>query len=179
MLNNPTPVPSPGSAALQEALNLIAGLGSGDKNLKKMLEDMKAVQLNNEKVAEEAVAAIGECNKKSISIKADAERLEHNRQAIEESNKRKSRELEEERLAFEKEKTDFSDRKRTLENSYNERHGLLVTNEVNHQRDVDSYKNEDSRLSSLKRSLDERETDISEREGRLYQMLESLKAYLK
>ena len=73
MLNSPTPVPSPNSAALQEALNLIAGLGSGDKNLKAMLEKMKDVQTNNEKVVKEAVDGITKVNKDYENYRKDVE----------------------------------------------------------------------------------------------------------
>lgn len=178
MLNNPKRVPSPGSAALNEALNLISGLGSGDKNLKKMLEEMKEVQKHNEEIAQDAVDAVSEAIKTQDLLRKDSLALEKDREAFESETRDARQKNADADYAFEKSKTDFSDRKRKLDDEFNERHGRLVQGEMDLAREIEGLKNELRMVDTKKAELGEREDRVSKMEGNLYAIQEYLKSHL-
>jgi DNA repair exonuclease SbcCD ATPase subunit len=178
MLNNPKKVPSPGSAALQEALNLIAGLGSGDKNLKSMLEEMKKVQKHNEKVAQEAVDAMSAVRKSKDSLSRDAEEFESNLKSRRQSIEKREKDLDMERVEFEKEKTTYSDTNRKRENDYNKRHGELVNDETELAREIERCAGEKTKNEARSKQLDTRESELFKAEGNLLAIQEYLKSHL-
>ena len=179
MLNSPQRVPSPGSAALQEALNLIAGLGSGDKNLKKMLEEMKDVQESNEKIVRDAVNAVSKLSKEEKALDAERDNFESEIIEFNKSMSSKTQELGVDQVDLEKAKTTFSDYQRSYESAYRERNITLTKREVECVQDSKDNEIERELLSKLKQDLNDRENAMSDGEGRLYQMFEALKTYLK
>lgn len=64
--------PRPGSAALNEALGLLSAFGGGDPDLRKLLTEMRDVQVANEALIETATAAVAEANAREASAQ-DAE----------------------------------------------------------------------------------------------------------
>lgn len=178
MLNNPKKVPSPGSAALQEALNLIAGLGSGDKNLKSMLEEMKKVQQHNEKVVQDAVQAVSKVNKDYENYRKDVASLEAEKDAYNKSMMKREQALDLNRVEFEKLKTTFSDSNRKRDNEYNERHGKLVNDEIELAREQERCAGEQAKNEAFKKQLDERAEQVFKDEGNLIAIKEYLKAHI-
>jgi chromosome segregation ATPase len=178
MLNNPKKVPSPGSAALQEALNLIAGLGSGDKNLKSMLEEMKKVQQHNEKVVQDAVQAVSKVNKDYENYRKDVASLEAEKDAYNKNMMKREQALDLDRVEFEKLKTTFSDSNRKRDNEYNERHGKLVNDEMALLLEKERLDNQEAQMKALKKQLDERAEQVFKDEGNLIAIKEYLKAHI-
>ncbi len=178
MLNNPKKVPSPGSAALQEALNLIAGLGSGDKNLKSMLEEMKKVQQYNEKVVQDAVQAVSKVNKDYENYRKDVASLEAEKDAYNKDMMKREQALGLDRVEFEKLKTTFSDSNRKRDNEYNERHAKLVNDEMALLSEKERLDNQEAQMKALKKQLDERAEQVFKDEGNLIAIKEYLKSHI-
>jgi DNA repair exonuclease SbcCD ATPase subunit len=178
MLNNPKKVPSPGSAALQEALNLIAGLGSGDKNLKAMLEEMKKVQKHNEKVVQDAVQAVSKVNKDYENYRHALAELEAEKEAFNKHMMKREQALDLDRVEFEKAKTTFSDSNRKRDNEYNERHGKLVNDEMALLLEKERLDNQEAKMKAYEKEINQRAEQVFKDEGNLIAIKEYLKAHI-
>ena len=57
-LNKPRATPKSGDGAIGDALNLLAGFGSGNDDLKKLLEDIREAIAHNERLISDAQVVI-------------------------------------------------------------------------------------------------------------------------
>lgn len=77
-------IPRPGVVTLQETFNLLSALGSGDERVKKILDEMIAVQDHNEGVLEAAKDAVVKADKREEEVvKQEAELARNLREAEE------------------------------------------------------------------------------------------------
>jgi len=104
---NPKSVPKPGSSSVQEALNLLVMMGSNNKAGAKLLNEMKCVQENNEKLLAEVKDAINQLTSAQAKLDRSQEKLDQDDTASRVTFASQSRdlllqgnELEEKKKAF-------------------------------------------------------------------------------
>ena len=80
------PVPKPSSQTVTEALNLLSAMGGGSKDVRRALEEMKAVQTANEALVEQAKAIIADAGKRSATVAAAEQALAKERDKFEQNS---------------------------------------------------------------------------------------------